>query len=727
MVPEGSSVYCTLLLSDHYLPGATVLAHSLRDNGTKAKLVALYTPDTLQYATIKELQSVYDEIIPVQTATNHTPANLWLMDRPDLISTFTKIELWRQTQFKKIVYIDCDVVAVRAPDELLTLEEDFAAAPDVGWPDIFNSGVMVLRPNLQDYYALKALAERGISFDGADQGLLNMHFRNWHRLSFTYNCTPSANYQYIPAYKHFHSTISLIHFIGAQKPWNLPRQVLPVESPYNQLLGRWWAIYDRHYRPVVTVPVHSLLSRFVAVESDINTYPQETVPQPPRLQISHPPGEASSYGQVLEIQHDQHVISSSEQALGTRSETLFKSESSPLQPHTVCSHSHAQVEQAPHEEGFYDQSGTPHGQEGSKVDHAQAVPEEHHPIQSEAAPVRSAVPQYVRGEEHVSAYVLPHSSQPAFTIQSEQPTHQASSAPPPSSEPSAVNEVHHAHLEPVVVENQEKPTVLSAPLVEVETFEAPKAEWDAAREPPPLNSKPEGFALAERTYTMSEDQRLFQPPASYPEAPKNMWYQVPDTKPEPEKVKQIFPWETRAPKPTRVFLEDQPSTVSMESASASTREEYKSSVGSGTSWTAEEPSTATWETYSRSNAWDEVPEIHKYIQSIQHGRKAKVQVISGGPSPGTEASSWRTTDHGPMGMRVTDFPTEVERPSLPVTPAPIRRSFGQASGDETTDEQLPIAEGVSKQEDWNPLARLEELCRRQSEVLENADLLPRPV
>jgi hypothetical protein len=199
---------------------------------------------------------------------------------------------------------------------------------------------------------------------------------------------------------------------------------------------------------------------------------------------------------------------------------------------------------------------------------------------------------------------------------------------------------------------------------------------------------------------MSEDQRLFQPPASYPEAPKNMWYQVPETKPEPEKVKQIFPWETRAPKPTRVFLEDQPSTVSMESASASTREEYKSSVGSGTSWTAEEPSTATWETYSRSNAWDEVPEIHKYIQSIQHGRKAKVQVISGGPSPGTEASSWRTTDHGPMGMRVTDFPTEVERPILPVTPAPIRRSFGQASGDETTDEQLPIAEGVSKQEDW---------------------------
>lgn len=175
------------------------------------------------------------------------------MDRPDLISAFTKIELWRQTQFSRIVYIDCDVVALRPPDELLSLDAHFAAVPDVGWPDCFNSGVMVLRPNLQDYSALVALAERGVSFDGADQGLLNEHFRDWHRLSFTYNCTPSANYQYIPAYKHFQSSISLIHFIGAQKPWNMSRQVDPIGSPYNQLLGRWWTVYDRHYRPVESV------------------------------------------------------------------------------------------------------------------------------------------------------------------------------------------------------------------------------------------------------------------------------------------------------------------------------------------------------------------------------------------------------------------------------------------------------------------------------------------
>lgn len=206
-------------------------------------------------------QTIYDTLIAVPPIPNTTtPANLWLIERPDLITTFTKIELWRQTQFRRIVYIDCDVVALRAPDELLFSLDDndddvhFAAAPDVGWPDCFNSGVMLLRPNLQDYNALRALAEKGVSFDGADQGLLNMHFNVngcWRRLGFGYNCTPSANYQYLPAFKHYGGSISLVHFIGGQKPWDLPREVVPRESPYNQLLGRWWGVYDRHYRAEV--------------------------------------------------------------------------------------------------------------------------------------------------------------------------------------------------------------------------------------------------------------------------------------------------------------------------------------------------------------------------------------------------------------------------------------------------------------------------------------------
>jgi glycogenin glucosyltransferase len=169
------------------------------------------------------------------------------MGRPDLGFAFTKIALWRQTQFRKIVYLDADVVALRALDELFDLDVPFAAAPDIGWPDAFNSGVMVINPNMGDYWALQTMAAAGDSFDGADQGLLNQYYehRNWHRLSFAYNCTPNAQYQWEPAYRHYKHKISAVHFIGENKPWKKSSHGTGV---YNELLARWWAVHDRHLR-----------------------------------------------------------------------------------------------------------------------------------------------------------------------------------------------------------------------------------------------------------------------------------------------------------------------------------------------------------------------------------------------------------------------------------------------------------------------------------------------
>ncbi|KLU88778.1 glycogenin [Magnaporthiopsis poae ATCC 64411] len=245
--------YVTLLLTDTYLAGALVLAHSLRDAGTTKKLACLVTLDTVAGEVVTQLKTVYDYVIPVPTIRNAHPANLALMNRPDLHSAFTKVNLWNQLQFRKIVYIDADVVACRAPDELFDLEAPFSAAPDIGWPDLFNTGVMALTPNKEDYNAMMSMAEQGTSFDGADQGLLNMHFKdNFNRLSFTYNVTPSAHYQYVPAYLHFQSSINLVHFIGPDKPWRQGRTVSTGSGPFNNMVNQWWAVYDRHYGKNVT-------------------------------------------------------------------------------------------------------------------------------------------------------------------------------------------------------------------------------------------------------------------------------------------------------------------------------------------------------------------------------------------------------------------------------------------------------------------------------------------
>lgn len=50
-------------------------------------------------------------------------------------------------------------------DELFERDE-FSAAPDVGWPDCFNSGVFVYKPSLETYTKLVDFALQTGSFDG---------------------------------------------------------------------------------------------------------------------------------------------------------------------------------------------------------------------------------------------------------------------------------------------------------------------------------------------------------------------------------------------------------------------------------------------------------------------------------------------------------------------------------------------------------------------------------
>jgi glycogenin glucosyltransferase len=130
------------------------------------------------------------------------------LGRPDLHSALTKLHIFRlKSKYNKVVYLDADVLPLRPLSHLFALPNRFSACPDSGWPDCFNSGVMVFEPNDGDFEGMMKLMEDarqgdvaleglGIgsgngSFDGADQGLLNEWFSeeggggDWNRLSFT--------------------------------------------------------------------------------------------------------------------------------------------------------------------------------------------------------------------------------------------------------------------------------------------------------------------------------------------------------------------------------------------------------------------------------------------------------------------------------------------------------------------------------------------------------------
>jgi len=257
---QGKEAFVTLATNDSYALGALVLAHSLKRTQTTRSLCVMIT--SLVTSNMKQtLQSVYDDVVEVDLIDSGDSTRLALMNRPDLGMTFTKIRCWLLTQYEKCVFLDADTLIVQNIDELFDREE-LSAAPDAGWPDCFNSGVFVFRPSKETYEKLVAFALTHGSFDGGDQGLLNLFFKNWatlepsRRLPFTYNVVSQAFYSYLPAYMWFNKDIKVAHFIGSIKPWHhvfdkstgrVQLQAVPGHDA--GFLQTWWDIFIKEVEP----------------------------------------------------------------------------------------------------------------------------------------------------------------------------------------------------------------------------------------------------------------------------------------------------------------------------------------------------------------------------------------------------------------------------------------------------------------------------------------------
>ncbi|KAI0068145.1 hypothetical protein BV25DRAFT_1911162 [Artomyces pyxidatus] len=273
--------FVSLLTSDSYLPGALTVAAALRDVHPSPPTtpevdfhtVCLVTPESVDVSSIKLLRKAFNVVIGVEIIEENNAPALRLLGRPDLTTVLTKLHAFRLTQYEKIIFLDADVLPTRPLSHLFTLPHEFSAVPDVGWPDIFNSGLLVFTPGLDKFDELMALSKTKGSWDGGDQGLLNeWRGSNWNRLSFTYNTTPTAIYTYAPAYERFGSQISAVHFIGPNKPWSSIPWRAPGSSTaqqaaseplqvydYSTLVDRWYAVYDKHYRsiPIASHPEYA--------------------------------------------------------------------------------------------------------------------------------------------------------------------------------------------------------------------------------------------------------------------------------------------------------------------------------------------------------------------------------------------------------------------------------------------------------------------------------------
>ncbi|XP_022821331.1 calphotin-like isoform X5 [Spodoptera litura] len=246
-----SRAWVTLATNDSYGLGALVLAHSLRRVGSSYPAVVLITPSVTDPMR-ERLGGVFAEVITVDVLDSQDAAHLALLQRPELGITFTKIHCWNLTQYDKCVFLDADTLVVQNCDELFEREQ-LSAAPDVGWPDCFNSGVFVFAPSADTFAKLIAFAQERGSFDGGDQGLLNSFFSDWahgdinKHLPFLYNVTSAAFYSYLPALKHYGQNLKIIHFIGAAKPWlqqfNFESGSVDAPEHIRGFLQLWWDLF----------------------------------------------------------------------------------------------------------------------------------------------------------------------------------------------------------------------------------------------------------------------------------------------------------------------------------------------------------------------------------------------------------------------------------------------------------------------------------------------------
>lgn len=262
--------WVTLVTNDSYALGALVLAQSLRRSSTIHQLAVLVTPGVTN-AMIEVLSQNFDLVKVVDVLDSQDATNLALLARPELGITFTKLHCWNLTQYSKCVFLDADTLVVKNCDELFEREE-LSAAPDAGWPDCFNSGVFVYTPSEETFKALLNFALTNGSFDGGDQGLLNMYFSDWatkdimKHLPFVYNMVATATYSYLPAFQVFGSNVKIAHFIGSNKPWLQSQHSSPTLSSF---LDLWWSIFKSDVSNKLNTEMGGLAGAMAGGQQDV--------------------------------------------------------------------------------------------------------------------------------------------------------------------------------------------------------------------------------------------------------------------------------------------------------------------------------------------------------------------------------------------------------------------------------------------------------------------------
>lgn len=238
-------VFISILTTDDYLPGLLVLNSSLKSVGSRYPLHVLLTPD-ISKNTVDILSKnliVYSTISQkIDNPTNIDIRHRWF-------PTYSKLTIFGQAQYEKIVYVDADMLILRNIDELFECAHMSATNAGSMLPRkkdrrYLNSGLIVIEPShlifndmMSKVGKIENLESGGGErpIHGSDQDFINAYFPEWPNqeelhLDHKYNI---FHYHLDEYNKFFGYTIedspkpiSIIHYASYLKPWNIKNDEL---------------------------------------------------------------------------------------------------------------------------------------------------------------------------------------------------------------------------------------------------------------------------------------------------------------------------------------------------------------------------------------------------------------------------------------------------------------------------------------------------------------------
>tara|TARA_B110000879_G_scaffold130500_1_gene171384 strand:- start:554 stop:1294 length:741 start_codon:yes stop_codon:yes gene_type:complete len=240
----------SVLSTNDYLPGALVINKCLKLTKAQYPFTLLITPNISDSSiSILKKNNIQIKKIDGVFLKNHK-IDKWYF-------TFSKLNIFSQTQFEKIVYIDLDMVITENLDHLFN-KKHYSSVNSGGfiykdWIDL-NSGLIVFMPSKELFNSLINMTKDG-TYYSSDQDILQKYYKDWStnkelNLGYQYNMfvchipqaiqklnfTTIHNMSEINAEPKQINNIKVFHYIHP-KPWKKVNIL-------NKYIALWHEIYD---------------------------------------------------------------------------------------------------------------------------------------------------------------------------------------------------------------------------------------------------------------------------------------------------------------------------------------------------------------------------------------------------------------------------------------------------------------------------------------------------